>query len=47
MTKDLEGKIIAITSAASGIGLACAQPYLRGGALLGTRKKLPKPWPSC
>ena len=32
MTKDLEGKIIAITGAASGIGLACAKRYLAGGA---------------
>ena len=32
MTKDLDGKIIAITGAASGIGLACAQRYLAGGA---------------
>lgn len=32
MTKDLDGKIIAITGAASGIGLACAKRYLAGGA---------------
>jgi ribitol 2-dehydrogenase len=32
MTKDLDGKIIAITGAASGIGLACAKRYLKGGA---------------
>ena len=32
MTKDLDGKVIAITGAASGIGLACARRYLAGGA---------------
>ena len=32
MTKDLENRIIAITGAASGIGLACAQRFLAGGA---------------
>lgn len=32
MTKDLDGKIIAITGAASGIGLACVKRYLAGGA---------------
>jgi len=32
MTKDLNGKTIAITGAASGIGLACARRYLAGGA---------------
>ena len=32
MTQDLAGKVIAITGAASGIGLACARRYLAGGA---------------
>ena len=32
MTKDLDGKVIAITGAASGIGLACTRRYLAGGA---------------
>ncbi|MBC7478010.1 MAG: SDR family oxidoreductase [Pseudorhodobacter sp.] len=30
--KDLDGRIIAITGAASGIGLACTRRYLAGGA---------------
>ena len=32
MTGDLAGRVIAITGAASGIGLACARRYLAGGA---------------
>lgn len=32
MTKDLENRIIAVTGAASGIGLASAQRFLAGGA---------------
>ena len=32
MSNELEGKVVAVTGAASGIGLACAQTFLKAGA---------------
>ena len=32
MSQELSGKVVAITGAASGIGLACAKAYVEAGA---------------